>query len=799
MSMTMRRARKTRLLAAESNSGQLIAQQRMAALEDMHRIASSEIPTIQKLFDEGVSLWQSVYQAILTGISAFLDLDSMTVSALNDIIGSVVSRGLPVREELFPTLLSICEDYTMDVLEPVEFARKAMTTLLEISGAPKDRAMFVAEMAYQGINQEIVKGQPEREQIAALIRACAVFYYDNCLRPRQQVLMIQRNVKKWLVWRGLDEVAKDFDMKRSRTIRALVVEERKFTNLMGQIIKHFYEPLCTGKLILPQEKTKIIFSSLPKLSIMHARFDERLRKVAEQEWPRAASLGTLAIESEKLFAEHEAYALNYDYAVSVLQENLSTNKLFRQTITQGEAALNKAGTNTDLMHALAAPNNRLDTFEALYRSLLTAWKRDDPSYETISRAVDVVAAAKKKVEIAQKQGPKRRKALQIINQLGGYSDVIVENGLRLLLLENPITLISKNKSKKDIYVYLMTDVVILAKRKNPKTDGAEDMKKKHLLRAIPLKELRIVQDDPPVEAANPTLLSLLIGPANEVCDMITMNFQGQAERTAFRDTLRSLSIKMIAREKCVTASPPNPVFGTDLIEIVTTEQEAAAAAGVSLEVTMVSGVSPSNLVPVFVQKTIERLQQPSSLECEGLFRLSGSASRMNGIRKNVENSATPFSWDFQPGDDPLSIASVLKAFLRELPNPLMSLDLQDELIQAWKGDGQDIFTQEAEIAAVKRVCVVMERLPKEYLATFLAINTLLEHVAEKASENKMNPRNLSIVFAPNYFGQADFDQIGGELMQRSFDLTAALIANNALVREHFAKFASRWNEAATQK
>jgi len=197
-------------------------------------------------------------------------------------------------------------------------------------------------------------------------------------------------------------------------------------------------------------------------------------------------------------------------------------------------------------------------------------------------------------------------------------------------------------------------------------------------------------------------------------------------------------------------------------------------------------------VPLFVQKTIERLKIPANLECEGLFRLSGSASRMNGIRKTVENAATPFSWDFQPGDDPLSIGSVLKAFLRELPNPLMSLEIQEEIINAWKGepeDAKDFYSQEGEIRAVNRVCVVLERLPKEYLATFLAINTLLELVAEKASENKMNPRNLSIVFAPNYFGQADFDQIGGEHMQRSFDLTAALIANNALVREHFASFA----------
>lgn len=297
------------------------------------------------------------------------------------------------------------------------------------------------------------------------------------------------------------------------------------------------------------------------------------------------------------------------------------------------------------------------------------------------------------------------------------------------------------------------------------------------MRAVPLYNIRIVQDDPRTEAATPTLLSLLVGPANEACDMITMHFETAHDRSRFAEALRARSVKNIAREKCVTASPPNPVFGTDLAEIVANERGCA-------------GAGP---VPVFVRRCIARLATPAALECEGIFRLSGSTSRMNAMRQRIENSATPDSWALQAADDTLSVSGLLKAFLRELPNPLMTLEHQGAILAAWRGDGApappaggSTAGGSGEAAAVERVCAVLERLPPEHLATFLAINALLEAVAAHAAENRMDAKNLSIVFAPNYFGQADFDSFGGGGMQCAFDLTTSLVAHNALIRAHFA-------------
>jgi hypothetical protein len=64
------------------------------------------------------------------------------------------------------------------------------------------------------------------------------------------------------------------------------------------------------------------------------------------------------------------------------------------------------------------------------------------------------------------------------------------------------------------------------------------------------------------------------------------------------------------------------------------------------------------------------------LSAEGIFRLAGTNVRCNYIRKELERNGVIFS----PTEDPHNVASVLKQWLRDLPEPLFLFENFEPII-----------------------------------------------------------------------------------------------------------------------
>ena len=65
------------------------------------------------------------------------------------------------------------------------------------------------------------------------------------------------------------------------------------------------------------------------------------------------------------------------------------------------------------------------------------------------------------------------------------------------------------------------------------------------------------------------------------------------------------------------------------------------------------------------------------LEVEGIIRLSGRLSQIEYF-KDLYNQGLPV--DLKSCPDPHTIAGLLKLYLRELPEPLLTFDLYDKII-----------------------------------------------------------------------------------------------------------------------
>jgi len=144
-------------------------------------------------------------------------------------------------------------------------------------------------------------------------------------------------------------------------------------------------------------------------------------------------------------------------------------------------------------------------------------------------------------------------------------------------------------------------------------------------------------------------------------------------------------------------------------------------------------------VPLLVHLCVEYLRNVITLE--GLFRVSGTWGEINRLKASFESGELP---DFQKVDNPHSISSLLDAYLRQLPDPLLTTALYDDFIRC--GSIPDIPER------IKAVSVVIKQLPKAHFAVLKYLLPFFKDITTHVSKNKMDARNLGLIFGPILMG-----------------------------------------------
>lgn len=138
-------------------------------------------------------------------------------------------------------------------------------------------------------------------------------------------------------------------------------------------------------------------------------------------------------------------------------------------------------------------------------------------------------------------------------------------------------------------------------------------------------------------------------------------------------------------------------------------------------------------VPRFLVDLLLAIEK--DIAVEGLFRKAGSVVRQKDLRKNIENLQT---WR---GVQVHDIVSVMKQFLRELPEPLILSRYQDSLSKA-----QNLEDPGVRVYAIMLLCLL---LPKENLDVMRFLMQFLHRVAANSHSNRMDAHNLAVVMTPN--------------------------------------------------
>ncbi|CAB3365893.1 rho GTPase-activating protein 1 [Cloeon dipterum] len=173
--------------------------------------------------------------------------------------------------------------------------------------------------------------------------------------------------------------------------------------------------------------------------------------------------------------------------------------------------------------------------------------------------------------------------------------------------------------------------------------------------------------------------------------------------------------------------------------------------GVSLQFIRDHSPADDDFIPPVVRQCVEFLSQPDALETEGIFRRSASTVLVREIKSQCNMGHKP---DFN-GDVHMA-AVLLKTFLRQLDEPLMTYELYDEIC-AFQTLDKDERSRTVKI-------MILEKLPEDNYRTLKYIMQFLSKVMDRSDLNKMTSANLAVVFGPNLVwpqhGQMTLSSIG---------------------------------------
>ncbi|KAG5641792.1 hypothetical protein DXG03_004178 [Asterophora parasitica] len=210
-------------------------------------------------------------------------------------------------------------------------------------------------------------------------------------------------------------------------------------------------------------------------------------------------------------------------------------------------------------------------------------------------------------------------------------------------------------------------------------------------------------------------------------------------------------------EKMTPSASPNGVNGT--------HDKGRPTFGVDLSEQM----TRDNVeIPLIVVKCCQAIEK-YGMQTQGIYRISGTTSKVARLRQLLDQDLDAVDLDVvEWSGDINNVTSVLKQWLRDLPDPLLTFNLHQGFIEAAKIENDRL----RHIRLHERV----NELPDPNYATLKYFLGHLHRINQHAELNSMTMQNLAIVFGPTLFGQVPTNGNG----QANAGMADATLQNQAI-------------------
>uniref|UniRef100_A0ABI7YGN9 Rho GTPase activating protein 23 n=1 Tax=Felis catus TaxID=9685 RepID=A0ABI7YGN9_FELCA len=190
-----------------------------------------------------------------------------------------------------------------------------------------------------------------------------------------------------------------------------------------------------------------------------------------------------------------------------------------------------------------------------------------------------------------------------------------------------------------------------------------------------------------------------------------------------------------AGSKDDSATTPKTPWGINIIK--KNKKAAPRAFGVRLE--ECQPAIENQRVPLIVAACC-RIVEARGLESTGIYRVPGNNAVVSSLQEQLNRGPGDINLQDERWQDLNVISSLLKSFFRKLPEPLFTDDKYNDFIEANR--------IEDSRERMKTLRKLIRDLPGHYYETLKFLVGHLKTIADHSEKNKMEPRNLALVFGP---------------------------------------------------
>lgn len=158
----------------------------------------------------------------------------------------------------------------------------------------------------------------------------------------------------------------------------------------------------------------------------------------------------------------------------------------------------------------------------------------------------------------------------------------------------------------------------------------------------------------------------------------------------------------------------------------------------SLPVTLFQS-DENEYVPYIVMKCTQ-IVESRGLSIVGIYRIPGNTAAISALTEQVNRGFDDTTLADPKWEDVNVVSSLLKLFIRSLPDALLPNDMYSSFIDADKESGQE------RLLELKSL---LDRLPPYSYETLKHLMRHLNRVSHKCEANLMEPKNLAIIFGPS--------------------------------------------------
>lgn len=511
-----------------------------------------------------------------------------------------------------------------------------------------------------------------------------------CIEDEQLISIFQEeedDVVQWAEEKRKKSQEHTYEENRRKLVEKLLISERNYVHTLNSLTQ-LQTTLSTEKLLPKQYDEKVVFANINLMFGVHREVLSDLESALESSTVSTKHLASLFLNRIGSFSLYGQYVSNYSRAHYTLNQSMKNSK-FSSYIKVFEQE-----NGIDYTNAFSQPLNRNVIYEQFLENLIENTQTTDPGFTLVTDACEAMKDLSEFIDQSHLQSKQMEQLFAVSQKISGCTEEIAIPGRRLI---REGWLIWRTQTK-DVsrYFFLFNDLLIEAKKSEKLITTGYNFKS-----CVPVSKAS-VRDMPDSDSVKNSFILCI--------NTTTYNFSSPSASE------KELWVKDINRVICSLNS--NHVFRTPLAEVMNVEQER-------------------NLdVPYVIYETTRYIRE-NGLTTEGIFRLSGSHSLIENYREIVDQGEDLVL------DDEINIHNVsglLKLWLRELPEPPIPWSMYATFVEASK--------QDSSSETVECFKKALGKMPTHNRNLLLHLLSFLYEVVKNSETNKMNLKNLAIVFGP---------------------------------------------------